>query len=249
MNTTVIIASYKRNKLLKWNLESLARQDLSNVEVIVLDESYEIDPACLALCTEYKVNYLHSGKTKKHEYEWRVPGFAFNIGGKKASGEFLVLSCAEVYHPLDTLDMLRGILEKNSEAIAIPNKIRDDKGSIIGQLEAGGTANMASVGRLKVLDPTLPFFMGMTRSRFIDMGGYDEDFTGVCFDDNDVTDRLILSGGHYTPIGAPVVHLFHPRHNYRSEEIKRRWQYNKDLYDKRKGTIVRNEGRDWGLLE
>jgi GT2 family glycosyltransferase len=246
MKASIVIATHRRNDLLKWNLWSLVwAHKEEGVEILVMDDSHERDEGCEALANEYGCIYIHSGRTKDGDV-WRIPGFAFNIGAKLAQGEVLVLSCAEVYHPLNTLKAMLSVMEDNT--IAIPKCIRDDKGGVLGQLLQNLMPETKSIERLRALDATLPFFMGMKRQRFLDIGGYDEDFTGVCWDDNDITERLILSGGKYHVVPMDVVHLTHPRHNYRSAAIMTRWNYNKALYDKRRGQIVRNQGKEWGVL-
>lgn len=246
MKTTVLIATYHRNSLLLHNLKSLLRYSHPKTEICILDDSFAGDSECKKITTALKCRYFHTGKSKGHDM-WRVPGLAFNQGAKIARGEVLVLSCAEVYHPRDTLNSMLSVVENDS--IVIPKCIRDDKGGILAQLEEGSEPSMSSIARLRSLDSTLPFFMGVSKQRFINIGGYDEDFTGVCWDDNDLTERLILSGAHYVPLEEEVVHLFHPRHNYKSEAIMKRWDHNKALYDARRGQIVRNKGRKWGLME
>jgi len=246
MKASVIIATHRRNPLLKWNLMSLTWPlKEEGIEVIVLDDSHAIDEDCQILAADFGAKYIHTGKTKEGD-QWRMPGFAFNIGAKLARGEVLVLSCAEVYHPLNTLKLMLSIMDDN--AISIPRYIRDDKGGVLGILNQNVMPNTSEIERLRALDATLPFFMAMKRQRFLDIGGYDEDFTGVCWDDNDITERLILSGGKYVPVSADVVHLFHLRHNYRSAEVMKRWNHNKALYDQRRGKIYRNQDREWGML-
>ncbi|MHA2084459.1 MAG: glycosyltransferase family 2 protein [Candidatus Thorarchaeota archaeon] len=246
MRASVIIATHQRNSLLKWNLMSLAWPlKEGDIEVIILDDSHAIDEGCQILAAEFGATYIHTGKTKDRDH-WRIPGFAFNIGARLAQGEVLVLSCAEVYHPLNTLKLMLSAMDDT--AVAIPRCIRDDKGGVLGVLNQDVMPNTSEIERLRALDATLPFFIATKRKRFLDMGGYDEDFTGVCWDDNDITDRLILSGGRYVSVAADVVHLFHPRHNYRSVEIKRRWNHNKALYDQRRGQVLRNQDREWGVL-
>jgi glycosyltransferase involved in cell wall biosynthesis len=238
---SVLIPTLRRNHLLRWNLESLRLT--GDVEAFVLDDSHEGDEGCRRLADQFDVRYLHTGKTKPHEH-WRMPGFAFNIGAKLSSGKNLVLSCAEIYHPQDTLEQMAGLVSDN--AIVIPKAVRDDKGSVLAALQGGRAPT--DIGGLRVLDGRLPFFMSMSRSMFLGIGGYDEDFTGVCWDDNDITERLILHGGRYARVDAEVVHLHHRRHNYRSAEIKERWNHNKKIYDERRGQAIRNEGREWGVL-
>jgi len=246
MRVSVIIATHKRNDLLKWNLHSLASASEPEVEIFVLDDSHHKDEACQTLASDFDAKYIHTGKTKESDY-WRIPGFAFNIGAKLARGDVLALSCAEVYHPVDTLKLMLSVMDDS--AIVIPRCIRDDKGGVLSILNQN--AAMLTAGdtdRLRTLDATLPFFMAMKRRRFLSIGGYDEDFTGVCWDDNDITERLILSGGRYVPVAADVVHLFHPRHNYRSPAVMSRWDHNKTLYEGRRGKVVRNKNREWGVM-
>lgn len=253
MKASIVIATHRRNPLLKWNLMSLVwalKED--DIEVLVLDDSHAIDEGCQVLAADFGAKYIHTGKTKGSDH-WRTPGFAFNIGAKLAQGDVLVLSCAEVYHPLNTLKLMLSVMEVapgryDDTAVAIPRCIRDDKGGVLGLLTQDATPNTSEIERLRALDATLPFFMAVQRQRFLDIGGYDEDFTGVCWDDNDITERLILSGGKYVPVAADVVHLFHPRHNYRSAAIMKRWNHNKALYDERRGQVVRNKNRKWGVL-
>lgn len=245
LRASIIITTHKRTDLLRWNLQSLFAHPRESCEVLVMDDSHTRDEACQMLAADYGCVYIHSGQTK-HDDIWRIPGFAFNIGAKIASGEVLVLSCAEVYHPGDTLGAMLSIMR--DDTIAIPRCVRDDKGAIFAQLSTNAIAQPSDIQKQRALDATLPFFMGMKKRRFLDMGGYDEDFTGVCWDDNDLTDRLILSGGKYQVVPQEVVHLHHARHNYKSASIMERWNHNKSIYDARRGAVVRNLDRDWGAI-
>jgi glycosyltransferase involved in cell wall biosynthesis len=241
---SVVIPSHKRNNLLRWNLHSLFSQDLRGVEVIVLDESFEADDVCLSIAREHGCRYMHTGSTKDGDH-WRIPGFAINIAAKQAEGDSLVICCAEVYHVGKTIAPL--IELSNADTVVVPRVIGDDKGGIITFLNGGFPIPTNSLRRLKPLNTRLPFFMSCSREVFLSIGGYDEDFTGVCWDDNDIADRLV-TGRQYAVADIELVHLFHQRHDYKSPDIKERWDHNKAIYDSRRGTIVRNVGRKWGTL-
>ena len=88
--------------------------------------------------------------------------------------------------------------------------------------------------------------MGMHRKELIAIGGYDEDFTGVGYDDADIMDRLKLNGCFIQRVDAMCVHLYHSRAIHKDRD---RQKYNKKLYRERRGTIVRNENIEWGKLE
>ena len=241
---SIVIPSHKRNNLLRWNLHSLFSQELRGVEVIVLDESYEADDVCLSIAREHSCRYLHTGSTKNGDH-WRIPGFAINIAAKQAEGDSLVICCAEVYHVGKTVAPLLEL--SGAGTVVVPRRIGDDKGGIITFLNGGLPIPTNSLRRLKALNVRLPFFMSCSREAFLSIGGYDEDFTGVCWDDNDIVDRLIV-GREFAIADIELVHLFHQRHDYKSADIKARWDHNKAIYDSRKGTVVRNEGREWGAF-
>ena len=87
----------------------------------------------------------------------------------------------------------------------------------------------------------------MSRAHFYAIRGYDEDFTGIAFDDNDLVDRLVAYGCKYYQTTAQAIHLFHPRYVYQVGESPE-WHYNRNLYLSRQGRLVRNENREWGRL-
>jgi len=243
---SVLIPTFKRNALLGFNLRSLARQgDYSMAEVIILDDAHESDEGCVDLAKEFSAKYVHSGATKDGE-KWRTPGFAINIGARLSGTDRLLLCCAEMYHLNATIMEMFNLMDQ--ARVAIPRAIKDDKGEVVAALDAGRPVPSELVGRLMALDARLPFFMGVHKKDFFDIGGYDEDFTGVCFDDNDITERLIAHGCEYRVSEASLVHLFHQRLRYQTDEVKARWQFNKELYEARKGTVVRNKDRVWGQL-
>jgi GT2 family glycosyltransferase len=241
----MLIPTFRRNELLEFNLSSLSGQNLDRTELIVLDDGHELDVDCRSLAKKFGCRYIHSGASKSGEL-WRIPGFAINIGARVACGEYIIICTAEMYHVNSTISLTLECLSPNN--VVIPEVVYDDRGDIIEKLRGGISVTEPDTSRLRALDPRLPFFMGFSRDSFIRIGGYDEDFTGVCWDDNDITDRLIADGGKYVTTSAQVVHLFHNRHNYRSSEIKKRWLHNKHLYDSRKGTVVRNQDRIWGRI-
>jgi len=219
------------------------RSDL--VEIIILDDSYAGDEDCRSLAKEFGAKYIHSGQTKPREV-WRIPGFAINIGARASIANALLICGAEMYHVNDTISQTLDNVGKGK--IVIPSVVKDDKGQVTKRLSAGEPIEPRHWASLRSLDARLPFFMGIQKRQFTEIGGYDEDFTGVCWDDNDITERLVAHGAEYVVTDAKLVHLYHVRHRYGSSEIKERWNLNKKLYEERRGTTVRNKGRAWGAF-
>jgi predicted glycosyltransferase involved in capsule biosynthesis len=255
VESTILIANYHRNDPLRLNLESLVRQEIDNVEIVVLDDVPEPDLECQKVVDEFStrlsIRYIHAGGNKTGDY-WRVPGFAFNIGVKKTDSEFIFLCCAETFHRNDTYaKMVERLREHKTGAMVIPHGKTDSNGRVTAAIRRDGNISEEEfVGIQARLLVKYPFFMGMARSDFMHIGGYDEDFIGVGVEDKDLVDRLQWMGCKYVQTDAQILHLHHSRVRAGQglqDGIEDRLQYNRDLYQKKKGTIIRNEDREWGI--
>lgn len=250
MKASIVITSFNRSRLLSFGLESLARQKFSqkDVEIIVLNDGNPDDNTegiCELFDDELNIRYFASRRPNKG---WRVPGFAINYGVQQSRAPLLFISCAEMYHLGNSVMKMVSALETGGRILAIPASGKDDDGRFLAKIERG---MMPSDREYEMLEPLhnihLPFFIGMRKSEFMKIGGYDEDFTGVGFDDNDIVHRLQLTGHRYHKVDCKVVHLYHPRLAFHDPVIKQRFNYNNNLfYHKRSGNPVRNCNRKWG---
>lgn len=87
---SILITTFLRPHLLKWNLISLARQNIGfNFETIVLNDGLPDETE--ELCREYEeklnLKYIFTGhRNLSGDMIYRVPGFALNIGAKQTGG-------------------------------------------------------------------------------------------------------------------------------------------------------------------
>lgn len=248
---SIIITTFQRPQLLSWGLYSLTRQHKPfDFETIVVNDG--INDETEAICNQYKeklnLKYIFSGQRNlSGEIIWRVPGFAVNIGAKHSSGEILMISCAEMFHLNDTIAKLTYPLLQYPHLLGIPVG-KDDDGSFLNYLNSNnGNFELASFYHYRDLNVYLPFLMSVSRERFFSIGGYDEDFTGFAYDDNDLVDRLQMNGGQYCQTEAKTIHLYHPRF-VADKSGHPKLYHNFILYQTRRGKVVRNENREWGKL-
>jgi glycosyltransferase involved in cell wall biosynthesis len=248
---SIIIPSFRRVELLRWNLWSLAKQSISvDFETIVVNDG-TID-GTEALCMQYSaqlnLKYIFSGQRNLNgNVQWRIPGFANNIGVKKASGNILVLCCAEMFHLNETISALIQPIIENPKSLGIPSGVGRDNGTFLKYInENNGNFKLETFNDLPNFGIFFPFLMSLSREQYVVIGGYDEDFTGVGRDDVDFVDRLKMNGCKFHQTNAKTVHLYHPWEHADFDGPE--FQHNYNLWFSRKGQIVRNIGREWGKL-
>ena len=250
---SIIMTTFQRVHLLKWGLNSLAQQTIPfDFETIVVNDGLQDETE--EICNEFKeklnLKYIFSGQRNLNSGPvWRVPGFAINIGVKQSSGDILVLCCAEMFHVNQTIAALINPILDQPKLLGIPIGKDDRDGAFLEHInERDGSFELDTLNNCIGLDTRMPFLMAMHREQFYEIGGYDEDFVGIAYDDNDFIQRLLNNGCSYRQTSAVTVHLYHPRaQDYYQDPPE--WQYNKNLFFSRLGSIVRNEGREWGVLE
>ena len=249
MKSTVLITTYRRAHLLKWGLTSLANKPVPpQTEFVVLNDGVEdkTEEICNSFKGRLDIRYIFTGKNKQHE--WRVPGFAINYGVKQTDSDLLFIACAEMYHIGNTLEQMVAALQEKPQRLTIPHGW-DDNGKVLKALEAGEPVTRQMYTSLIPLHNVhLPFFMGMNRKDFEEIGGYDEDFLGCGWDDNDIVERMKLVGNVHHKVSSVVIHLWHRRLNFTAKGTQERFQQNQRLFNKRRSIPKRNTEREWGKL-
>lgn len=215
-------------------LEHLKPQLDDSMELILLDDYYINSDKLIAYCLENGFMYIHTGQQKRGRHAHRMPGYALNIGFKLSLGERIIFGNAEMWARDSTL-LSSMIKEIDAGKICSP--------VIWDQLQEN--LDQYAIGNNK-----LPFFWGMPRMLYEQLGGYDEDFTGYCFDDDDFSERA-RSVAEFTTLDCTSIHLWNIRGvtNRGDSSLNHdSWLYNKNLFEARKGILKRNTNRRWGVL-
>jgi glycosyltransferase involved in cell wall biosynthesis len=250
---SILITAFLRPHLLKWNLVSLASQKIDlDFETIVLNDGLPDETE--SLCHEYKeqlnLKYLFTGcRNLDGNIKYRVPGFALNIGARYATGEIIIITCAEMFHLNDTINQLIRAVLLNRKLLGTAIGMDDDGTFLEYLIQHDGKYDFeAYLNKYWRLNTRLPFLMAINRQEFLAIRGYDEDFIGFAYDDNDLIGRLFNNDCRLCLTQALTIHLYHPRHDDDKEETEE-YLYNKRLYQERQGQILRNLNREWGQLE
>ena len=252
IDVSVIIPTFNRAALLRLGLHSIFSQNTSHsYEVIVVDDGNdkETPEVCQYYANTIQNRFMYLG-LRRHIISnpmWRVPSFAINAGVRRASGKYVVLACPEMYWGPTVLQELGDLLSQHPASLAVP-RLFDDTGPILAALTKDPASPIFNwLPASETLNWRLPFLMGFSKQKFLEINGYDEDFLGIGYDDNDFVDRMVQAGCKYERCESKAVHLYHPRINFSNGENMQRLNQNRALYEQRKGKIVRNESRAWGL--
>ncbi|WP_054692851.1 glycosyltransferase family 2 protein [Syntrophomonas palmitatica] len=213
---SVLITAFQRPHLLKWNLFSLARQEIPfSYEIIVLNDGIadETETLCAVYQKRLNIKYVFTGqRNRQGEMKYRVPGFALNIGAKLSSGDVLIISCAEMFHLNETIAHLCKPVVIDPKFLATSIGMDDQDASFLDYVESnGGDFDYEDyLHNYPLLNTSLPFLMAVKRREFFAIGGYDEDFVGFAYDDNDLISRLSKNGCRLCLTQAQTIHLYHP---------------------------------------
>lgn len=224
MGASFFVTCYNRTEWLKRCMPSWSLRN--DIKVVLLDDNLDGDSELSGIAQENNFHYIHTGAKKSSR--WRVPGYALNIGAKYFSNEVMAVSCPEMFHNEDALLNIVDAVYKDNKAIA------HTEGWLQGKNGIGGRA----------LNTKLPFLMAWHMPTFISIGGYDEDFIGFAYEDNDLMDRMLGIGCHFIQTKGYVTHTWHEPDTGGKYEVGS----NKKMYEERKGIIPRNVGKEWGVL-
>lgn len=247
---SIIIPSFKRADLLYYGLRSIREQLIErDIEIIVLNDG--ILDATEDVCNKFGAHHIFTGHRNLANLKWRCPGYAINIGVKQSLGSVLLLTVPEIYlNSRDVVEKLYQEIKQHPSCMAIPKGYDDINSSFLRHIKNNGNfENYPLKQTLVNLHTDYPFCLALSKYRFLEVGGYDEDFTGWGYDDTDFVLRLKNSGSEYHRLyDLSVVHLYHERSRVGITNHQEMLEYNKNLYLTRNGVIQRNVGREWGIL-
>ena len=256
---SLILPTFLRASLLDLGLSSISKFKYAYpLEIVVVNDGIEDETE--KVCDKYRkffdIKYYFSGhRNIGNTPTFRVPGFAINIGVKRCTGDVIVLSCPEIYHLTNCLDKV-GSLTLNGRYIIIPESMFfDNVGLVTSHLQKDQVTlpidlfSSLSSGALGSTAVKMPYLMGIQKAEFMAIGGYDEDFTGYAADDNDFVDRLVGFGLEYHRTDVRIIHLYHGKvSSPAGQPDNPAWVHNYNLYKSKKGTLIRNINREWGVL-
>jgi GT2 family glycosyltransferase len=232
---SIVISTFNRNPQLHQTLHSIRGQGFAG-EVIVVDDGdlRHGYPSAKLLCETFGARWLPCRRPPSPSF--RNPSLPNNMGIRAASGEVVILQNAECRHDAaDTIARLVSLVTPTSAVFAR-----------VTSQQADGSPGLLYCGEE---NPRPYFFCGaIYREHLVRLRGFDEDYTGAGFDDDDLSDRLGASGVEFVYSSVPVTHLWHPPAGDYSDVDAMRQLYQEKTAAMLRGELglERNVGKTWG---
>jgi len=204
MKCSIVITTFDKPESLDLVLTSIYKQEPNfDWEVIVVNDG----PAdkTVEVCLKYAKLYLNFTYEYTRNSEYRNPVFARNVGYRKAKGDIIICQCDDVIH------ISPGVIER------LVVELRE------GEFLLSKTENHHYNGEGKSIryigdycSPNkrpVPFFFcgSILREDLYAVGGNDEDFKTVCYDDNWFAD-CIMNGLKLKPRHSSDIITHHMSH-------------------------------------
>lgn len=224
MLISLVMASFNRSRQLRYSLQSICRQDLSfDLELVVVNDGNPADET-EALCDEYEVKYACTGRPDHDKF--RNPCIANNLAINMATGDIIILTCPEIYHLNNAIDLLVQPIVNDSSKMSVPIDMYFDNGNFYKQLPNEDLSQCKKEGFYKT---KFPFFMATYRKNIIKIGGYDEKYkNGFAGEDDDLIIRLKKAGLSYIQTISSIVHMWHTDVRL-TPEWRSRWLINSNI--------------------
>lgn len=249
MKVSIVMSCFNRAHLLRHSLRSIAIQRFPFLEIVVVNDGLQTD-GTEDVCKEFAgldIKYVFSGQRNQAGLVSRNPCIPNNIAVRQSTGDFIILTCPEIYHVNNVIERLTTPLFSRSKLVTTSDGVYfDTKNDIVQDLPT------IHIERAEYFPDRscYPFCMGMQKSIFMDLGGYDEDFADVYgAEDDDFIWRLKRFGCWSMRTDAKVVHLWHQSgKEFIPDAADRRAKAKALFRSKRSLAICRNTGKQWGVV-
>lgn len=224
MSVSIVMTTFNRPHLLRETLDSIDMQDYQD-EIIVVDDG--TDELTEGICREYLATYIKLNRPQSETY--RNQAWPLNVGIRAATGDIIIQQNAECKH-IDPKT-----IEKLTARVTDTNCVF----ARVTALLADGTPDILYCG----IGNARPYFFcgAIKRAWFEKLRGYDEDFVGYGYEDDDMAERLSRSGVTWDFTDIEVHHQWHPPAGVFD------MSQSANLFAKKSGSaLIRNQDRQWG---
>ena len=244
---SIVTAYYNRKELFINTLNSIARSEYRDFEVIAVDDGSRQEERL----EDLKYPFLRIIRIEPRDKWYNSSCIPFNIGIKETKGDIIVLQNPECYHVDDILSYVSEN-SNDSNYIAMPtysinkNMTLNDSVKNFKQLPQQSVVNYVGwYNHPKFRAVYYHFCSAITRRNLDILGGFDERYaTGTGYEDNEFIDRVRRLGLKLVIPDVSVIHQWHPKvYDLINKDHLRLYSQNAFLHRKtKKESIIKVNG-------
>jgi len=210
---SIVMTSSNRTKQTLFTLKTIADSAVSNIQVIIVDDS-DSDPLDVEIIknNSYLFN-LDIVKIKRENKDWHNPLVNYNIGFKFIKGGKVIIQNAEVCHIGDVLQFVKqGICDDNYYIFDVNASLNYETNEIIynsntKSIEIYNQPFFWLWYQSARNNRKYHFLTSMTANTFNKIKGFNYDYAmGASYDDNDFIIKILSRN-------IKFVNIFHNEHN------------------------------------
>lgn len=231
---SIVTAYHNRKDLFINTLESLNNSEISDYEVIAVDDSSSYEHRLEDLIEKYpKLKIIRINLEDKW---WINPCVTFNIGFKAAIGDIIVLQNPECKHIGDVLKKSSTIKDGQYYSFACYSLNKESTYSnnfpIINNRAASMDGELSWYNHSLYRPKGYHFCAAITKNDLTKLGGFDEQYAmGIAYDDDEFLYRVGKLGLQLSIIDYPyVMHQWHQSVNYSHLDANKLIEKNKRLF-------------------
>lgn len=175
-------------------------------------------------------------------HDWFNPSPLFNIAAANARGSFFIITSPEVFHQSNVLDALDVVFNDQPDTYVVC-ACENRKGCNLAIKTFGELGGVHHTWYQHSVMPCTKeganrqyhFCTALSGHTYRSLGGFDEDYSfGICYDDNDLIDRIRMSGIPIVVLDdIHTIHIAH-EHDTRPRNWRDLFLRNQQLYKQKK---------------
>jgi GT2 family glycosyltransferase len=219
---SIVTAYYNRKALFRRTLESVAKSQHKDFEVVAVDDASKQEERIEDLEKEFSfLRVIRIDPKDKWYYNSCIP---YNIGIKKAKGDIIILQNPECLHAHDVMSYVKeNLTDKNYLVMSCYSVDEDSTRDFIPYVDHAKLLRMLPMQIVfnytgwychsKYNPHAFHFCSAITTRNMEKLGGFDERYSeGIGYEDNEFLDRVIRLGLKIKIVDdVSVIHQWHPK--------------------------------------
>ncbi len=214
---SVIVPAYNAERTIKDCIESLLNQDYKDkYEVIVVDDGSTDDTAQIMTRYYPAVKFIKQSNAG--------PAAARNRGASEANGEIILFTDSDCVPQRDWIRMMVEPFHENKDVVGVKGRYRTKQRELTARfVQMEYEDKYRYMEKEDFIDFIDTYSAGFRKEKFMEMKGYDTEFSVACAEDVELSYRLAKRG--YKMIFNPQAIVYHRHPSSIMDYLKKKYKF------------------------